>query len=226
MHQHFFAQRSSPPRSQYSISPARAVTYTATLLHPDDFLSTNGSGSSNASQVGQGYSAEFGGPTCNAVARRSQQLRRLASAPITATYAAAATDTYQIGDGYGPTTGGNFTRFSGVAAPAASSTCTRPASTLLTASTSTAPKRSATASTTTDFLSRALLWDVTTHSFTDLHPAGFDESFANGVSGDKQVGYGLLGRRRSARLTLDRHCRQQSRLEPRRLHRIVCQRRP
>jgi hypothetical protein len=36
----------------------------------------------------------------------------------------------------------------------------------------------------------ASLWSGTAESFVDLHPIGYSDSFANGVSGDYQVGYG------------------------------------
>jgi probable HAF family extracellular repeat protein len=128
-------------------SPTRAVTYTATLLHPDDFLDTNGAGVSNATQVGSGMTADFDGPHALLWTGSAASFVDLHPATgFNSSYAIGARSTQQVGYGSGPATGGNV---------------------------------------------HALLWSGTAASAVDLNPAGIDTSYAHGISGNFQVGYGF-----------------------------------
>ena len=129
-------------------SSARAVTYTASLLHPFDFLDTTAVGISNASQVGSGFNPAFtGGPHALLWTGTAASVVDLHPATgFNSTYATAARSVQQVGYGSGPATGGN---------------------------------------------EHALLWAGTAASVVDLNPAGIDVSYAHGISGSFQVGYGF-----------------------------------
>jgi hypothetical protein len=173
------------------ISPARAVTYTATLLHPDDFFDTNGVGSSNVSQVGYGYMPDFtGGPHALMWNGNANSYVDLNPNTFTASYASTATDTKQLGYGEGPSTGGQ-THALLWRGTAGSVVDLNPAGFDVTYGHDIeGAHQVGYGFNTTDFISHALLWTGTAASKVDLNPAGITESFANGVAGSKQVGYG------------------------------------
>jgi hypothetical protein len=170
------------------ISPARAVTYTATLLHPSDFLTTSGTGVSNVSQVGQG---SFSGGSHALLWTGSASSVVDLNGTYTATYAAAATDTQQFGDGYGPSTSARFHAllWSGTAGSVVDLNPT--GFDVSYARGIDGTHQVGYAFSESDFLSRAIVWNSSATDFTNLHPDGFNESFANAVSGDRQVGYGV-----------------------------------
>ena len=168
----FFAQRSSHPPSQYLISPARAVTYTATLLHPDDFIDTNGIGASNASQVGYGYMPDFtGGSHALLWTGNANSYVDLHPNTFTSSYASAATDTKQLGYGEGPSTGGNTHAllWSGTAGSVVD---LNPAGFDISYGHDVdGTHQVGYGFNTTDFVSHALLWSGTAASNVDLNPS-------------------------------------------------------
>ena len=172
-------------------STATAITYTATLLHPDDFLSTIGVGVSNVSQVGSGQNAEFTGPSHAMLWTGSANSYVDLNGGFTASYAQAATDTHQLGNGYGNSTGQHVPSLL-LNGTAGSVVDLHPSGFETSRGMSIdGTKQVGYGLNSSDVVTHALLWSGTAGSAVDLHPTGFVESFANGVSGPRQVGYGV-----------------------------------
>src|SRR4051812_511914 len=173
------------------VASARAVTYTATLLHPDDFLDTNGAGVSNATQVGSGMTADFDGPHALLWTGSAASFVDLhPTTGFTSSYAVGARSTQQVGYGSGTATGGKIHAllWSGTAASVVD---------LNPAGIDTSYARGISGNfqvgdgyNTLDLNSHALLWNGTAASKVDLNPAGYTESFGNGIANGLQVGYG------------------------------------
>ena len=185
---HVFVFRAAIFASAFAIliSPTRAVNYTATLLHPDGFINTNGSGVSNASQVGSGHHAGFNGFHALLWTGSAANFVDLHPANFTSSFAVSATDTNQVG--FGSATGGHdhALLWSGTAGSAVD---------LHPADSDTSYAYDVSGSNqvgygSTNFVEHAFLWNGTAASKVDLNPAGFTGSYALGVSGSQQVGYG------------------------------------
>lgn len=180
-------------------APAHAVTYSASLLHPEGFLDSRAQGANGTSQVGHGYGADTGflthaflwaGPSANRI--------DLTPANMSATYATEVWSNKQVGYGFGEATGGAFHALMWNST-AASMVDLHPAgfdysyahgvfdnggNPLLQVGYG--------AGLTTGGNAHALLWSGTAASKVDLHPpTGFTESYAFGVSTIQQVGHGV-----------------------------------
>jgi probable HAF family extracellular repeat protein len=174
------------------ISPAHAVTYTATLLHPDDFIESSAIGVSNASQVGNGNSPDFAGPAHAMLWTGSAaSVVDLNPTDFFSSYATGATTTTQVGYGSGTTTGFNnhAVLWTGTAGSVVD---LHPAGfTFSYALDVSGSNQVGYGYKPIDNGSHALLWSGTAASKVDLNPSGFTESYANGISGNSQVGYGI-----------------------------------
>lgn len=167
--------------------PARAVTYTATLLHPTAYSFSMAVGASGASQVGSGYGTTTGeNPHAllwNGTAASAVDLQPTG---FTSTKAFGVSGASQVGSGYGPATSGNVHAllWSGTAA---SKVDLNPAGYNVSYALGVSGSSQVGKGLNGDNF-HAFLWSGSAASAVDLHPAGFTESFANGVSGSSQVG--------------------------------------
>lgn len=168
-------------------STARAVTYTATLLHPADFDFSAANGNSDANQVGYG----FGPPTNHdphALLWTSTTRIDLHPAGYLGSYATAVSGNTQVGYGAPSTNSLHALMWSG--SPSAIDLNPSGYTTSYAFDVSNTGQVGYGYGAATSNNSHALLWTGSAASKVDLHPTGFTESFAKGIAGTLQVGHG------------------------------------
>jgi hypothetical protein len=171
---------------------ALAVSYTATLLHPEGAAKSWGMGASSSTQVGFGY---LPGEIHNhALMWTGSPASVVDLNPIgfTTSRAQAASNIYQVGFATGPTTGPNFHAFMWSGS----------AETAVDLNPSGYEASFAVGISGANFVgygwkpggkSHALLWNGNAQNVVDLHPSsGFFNTEAVGVFGQNQVGFGTV----------------------------------
>jgi len=175
-------------------APARALTYTATLLHPTGYAGSAATGASGTFQVG--YGAGSGIPTGTGQDHAllwngsAASMVDLNPAGFEYSEAVAVSGNLQAGSGKGPATSNQFHAliWNGTAQSYLDLNPTGFSHTQILGASGTY-QAGLGAGPSTDGESHAMLWSGTAASKVDLHPAGYSSSAAWAASGESQVGY-------------------------------------
>jgi hypothetical protein len=171
---------------------AHAVTYTATLLHPQGSDMTWGEGNSNSAQVGFG---SLPGETAHVALMwtgSSGSVVSLNPTGFTGSRAQAASGTHQVGFASGPTTGSNNHAFMW-SGSAESAIDLHPPDHQASFAMGVSSANQVGYGWKPGGKEHALLWNGNAQSVVDLHPSsGYFSSQAVGVFGQNQVGFGRV----------------------------------
>jgi hypothetical protein len=176
-----------------NISPARAVTYTATLLHPATYTKSYANDASATSQVGAGRGDTH--PSLDHALlwqSTSGSVVDLHPANFAQSFALGASETNQVG--YGQESNGATNHALLWSGTAESAVNLQPAKFSSSVATAVSGNQQVGYGRIVDVANilpiHALLWSGTAASAIDLHPAKFDQSQAYDISGTSQVGGG------------------------------------
>jgi hypothetical protein len=181
----------------------RAVSYTATLLHPEGAAISWGMGASSAAQVGFGILSGVSNNHALMWMGDSASVVDLNPIGITSSRAISASVIAQVGFGSVPSQTGSNNHAFMWSGSAESAVDLHPADYEASFAEGVSNTTQVGYGWKPNEEGRALMWSGSAASVVDLHPlSGFGSSEALGVSGGNQVGYGLVSNGSSPRALL------------------------